>query len=278
MTFSNSFDQRLNGAVRAEFDRALSHQSNLWKIQVLLAGAAIASVFWPSTSNAAALIGLLLLAVYAWQKTIYEEVKARANQGRRAVLVSSSLGGLTPDQRRDLLSRFSSTSEEGEAREDPAYYASSATEQNKRLAEMLEESAFWTADLHGQAARRSWSILIIFLAIALTSLLLLPFISAGPALNIARTISAMLVLLMSGEMLGTALSFSSAQKCSEKVVERLQRIKAEGSPISSLIIVFADYNAAVEAAPIVPGRLYEKRKPELNRLWSEHSDGSKQQS
>ena len=265
--------QQLLGLQRAEFQKAAGLQTWLGRIQVFIALGGVAGVFitQPIATYATAIVSLILAVVYAWISVSYRSSRSLAEQVRRATLLAGGLGiQISPAERRDILTRFSVNEDEGRRYEDPNYFASRADLGPRRLTEMLEESAFWSADLYRESAKRSWRWFIGFIVAAVCMLLVLPLISGPGWIDGARVICVMLVLFVSNEALGTTLAYQDAAEATGDVVSRLQRVKADGYRQEDLLLILGDYNAAVEGAPMHPEGLYEERKGRLNELWAQH--------
>jgi hypothetical protein len=109
----------------------------------------------------------------------------------------------------------------------------------------------------------------IVLAIALLLALLL----AGDMGRIdgARAVCAILILFVSNEVMGAALAYRDAERMAEQVGNRLELVKATGYRQDDLLLILGDYNAVVEATPMYPKGLYERRREKLNYLWAEHT-------
>lgn len=152
---NSSFDVELSGRSRSELDLASSLQSRLQMLQTLTAVIAAGSVFSPFEwlTYLAALVALTLSIGYAWTSHAYTSIRMVAEQARRAVVIAGGLGvGLPASARRDLMTRFRTSRRQGQGREDANYYDTTAEPSAEKLAEMIEQSAFWSADLHRHPA------------------------------------------------------------------------------------------------------------------------------
>ena len=133
---------------------------------------------------------------------------------RRATLVTKGLGGsLSPAEYREMMTRFSATLEEGRAHRDPNYYAAGSPAGLPKLTEMVEESAFWSAFLLRRSAERTWKIFVgLLVALLVVLFMALPFMVDWRSLSSVRVICCILTLLVSADILGAAMAYSSAAR------------------------------------------------------------------
>lgn len=264
---------KLIGLQRAEFDKAARLQYRILHIQIAITVLACAAVYITDERAAylTAIFTLALSAYWAWIAWQYRESRSLAERVRRATLIAEGLGvELSAAERRDILVRFSVKSDAGKEYEDPQYYAANAEPGHPRLAEMLEESAFWSSFLLQASARRTWAVFATFLAASLILLFsTLPFAGTQHWLSGVRVVCGMVVFLVSTDIFGAALAYSSSARAVENVVSRLQTAKASGYPKHDLFVIWGDYNSAVEGAPMFPKGVYARHSNELNRLWNE---------
>jgi hypothetical protein len=272
-----SVDTELLSLQRDEFSRASGLQQWSSRFQWLVALIGVASVFIDDVI-AAYLLTCGSLAVYLAYIAIdirYRRSRTLAERARRATLVFGGLGGpMSPAERRELLAQF------GHARKlSPAasssFFASDAAHGPARLAEMLEESAFWSAEILAKCTTRTWWTFAVFLLVAIGGLLALPMLAQSVALMGARVVAAMLVLFLSSDLFGAALAYGTAASSARRVVDRLQRVKAEGYPLSDVLVVMCDYNFAVESAPLFLPGVYDSNRTRLNELWSKHKGNAR---
>jgi hypothetical protein len=264
--------QQLVGRHRAEFAKAARLQRKVLWAQIGIAFAAGAAVFitHPVGAYLAAVGTLALVGLWAWLGWSYQETRSQAERARRAILLIDGLGeNISSSELRNLEVHFTTSPEEGSQYEDQNYYAARAIPGDERLAEMLEESAFWSADLMHESAKRAWLYCIVYSIVGVSLLFLsVPFFDAERLLGAARVLCAYMTLLVSTEVLGAALNYGSAARSLNALLPRFEAVRASHFPRSDLLLLFLDYNAAIEGAPMfIPG-LYEKRRALLNELWN----------
>lgn len=262
---------KLIGGQRAELAKA--GRIRMWMIlaQISVALAAIASVFINAGPpvTVLALFGVLGLGGWLLLDRRYQAARASAGRGRRASVIMGGLG--QPVSAVELLSireTFSEPVEVARSLEDPDYFASTLPPGWPRLAEMLQEAAFWTSRLQAESARVMWAAFLVTLTIAGVALFFsIAFADAAIQDRSARIVLAVLALLMSSDIFGAAIAHGDVAATVERIVTRLSDAEARGYPQADLMLIFSDYNAVVEAAPIAVPRLYELHRDRLNALF-----------
>jgi uncharacterized membrane protein len=264
---------------RAEFVKAAALQSRILSVQIAIAVLAGATVYVASEVGAyiSALATLVAGLVWAWFDRRYKDARSQAERARRATLIMDGLGPfLSPAELVSLEARFSATPQEGAKHEDPAYYAASAPPGPPRLAEMLEETAFWSCQLFRHSANRTWILFAVFTACLLLFLFAsIPFVGMQQVLGGVRVACAMLMLLVSADVIGRASAYSKASHDLELIGLRLEKAKATGCKLSDILMILCDYNSAVESAPLFVRGVYEGHRNELNRLWLSRTEAAR---
>jgi hypothetical protein len=134
-------------------------------VQIAIAILAAATVYITNDVGVygSALATAIAALLWAWFDWHYKEARGQAERVRRATLIMDGLGtSLSPSELKELKARFTATPEEGEKLEDPAYYAATAPPGPARLAEMLDETAFWSCHLLRHSANRAWFFFSLF--------------------------------------------------------------------------------------------------------------------
>lgn len=269
MTLNNG---KLIGLQRAEFNKAAKLQLWILRVQVFIAIVAGAAVFVEDSvvAYSATIAAVTLALVWAWLGWSYRESRGQAERSRRATLLMDGLGvQVSSGELRDLEASFTISPEEGAKHEDPNYYATQAPPGDARLAEMIEETTFWSADLMHYSARRTWILFIVFLGLGLAFLFAaVPWSGNEEIKGGVRVFCALLTLLVSTDVLGAAFSYGNAAKALKSMLPRLEAVRALGYPRADLLLLLADYNSAVEGAPMYPPGIYDKRRDRLNKLWN----------
>lgn len=260
----------LVGFMRAEFARATLFRR--WQL-ILQFGVAIpagVSVFVSADEPTyyLALAGFLLLV--AWLAADWWSNKHRdsGEAARRALLLWDGLGQRpSASALLDLRRAFSVSDAQAQAKQDPNYYASAQPPGPARLAEIVEESAFWTAELQSGSG---WLMLLVFGG--LTGLIVLAAAVVLPAapnvlLTVARLFLVFLVFALSADVWGTCTGHFAAARDIRAIQCRVQAAGLKQFPEADVLLATADYSAAVEAAPMQAPIIYRLRGRALNTLW-----------
>jgi len=152
---------KLIGAQKAEFNFA--SRKRTWVIRVQIAIALLTAFCVPITSDyalyAAALLSMILVGVWFWLAEGLTASRAHAERLRRASVIAGGLGiEISGAEYIELMRDGMASDSEKERLVDPDYFASRLSPGPQRMAEMLEESAIWTANLAKIAARETWLI------------------------------------------------------------------------------------------------------------------------
>lgn len=261
----------LVGLQRAEFARAARLQHWTLRSQVgiaLLAGVAV-FISNPIGAYFAALVAVALAVLWAYLGWQYRRSRSQAERARRATLLMQALNeSLSDGEIRNLCACFSVSTEEGRKLEDPEYYDAQSQAGFARLAEMLEETCFWSSHLMQASASRTWMNFAVYLLVGLLLFFLsVVVLEAEQLQNAARLFCVLLTFLVSAEMVGAALAYDASARALSNILPRLEAAAARGNREADLLMLLSDYNSAVEGAPMfVPG-VYEKSRDRLNQLW-----------
>lgn len=263
---------QLIGFQRAEFAKAGRLRMCMIGAQLAVASGAVASIFIDRGPCVLllALAGTIALGIWVLLDSRYQACRAAFGRARRASLIMGGLGQSV--SRAELLAigeTFSVTPEQAKAFEDPDYFASKAGPGRQRLGEMLQESAFWTSRLQAESAKVMWTAFIgsiVLAGIAFTVVVALG--SQTVVEQIARVVIAILALLLSADILGSAVAHGSAATFIDRIVTRLADAEGRNYPEADLLLILSDYNAVVEATPIAVPSLYELHSARLKRLYA----------
>lgn len=140
---------------------------------------------------------------------------------------------------------------------------------------MIDESAFFT----GAIQRRSGELMLLLLFMALIfvgalGFALAPQLDGSVRLVIARVLLAFAVFLLSSDVLGAAFAHLRSAGSMDSIRYRLSAARGRHYPRGDVLQAMADYNAAVEGAPLPLPGVYRRGHAELNRVWSEYKKRS----
>ncbi len=263
----------LIGYQRAEFARAAALRMWMIAAQVAVVVPAIASVFVddPHCVLLLAATGVLALLVWLYFERRYSERRRASGRARRATLIMGGLG--QPISGVELLSiRELISVSEADAKpfQDPDYFSSKAVPGRMRLGEMLQESAFWTSRMQRESARVMWAAFLLSIIVAAFAFTVVVSLATEPVDNqVARVVLAIVTLLMSTDILGSAVAHSEAASLTDRIVSRLADAEGRAYPEADVLLILSDYNAVVESTPIAVPGLYRLHQARLNRLFVE---------
>ncbi|MBX3512068.1 MAG: hypothetical protein KF750_00620 [Xanthobacteraceae bacterium] len=268
--------ENLVGYLRAEFKKAALLRKWLFGLQLAAALPAAISVVVPDTEKnliyGLAIAGGVLLIAWCVVNYFYVKARSAANAARRGALLLGGLGQqLSTSEIQSLRGRFTVESADATKCEDPNYYATNKPPGAPRLAEMLEESAIYSEELHRISAVVMFSILISFgilaLAIALGTT---PYATRDTAFVMVRIFLAILVFVLSSDVLGAWQAHLSAAKDIKEIRQRLMTADRAGYPMADVLLAMTDYNAAIEGAPEIVPFAYQLRRKKLDQRWKDY--------
>lgn len=274
MGMTHESDQKLLsliGRQKAEFN----HISKLrtWILRVQTCIGAIAAIALPINNDKAlyllAVVGLCLsgLWLYLWKEL--GDARALAERLRRRTMLVGGLGlDLSGSELMELAMEGRASNEEAERLVDPNYFASARPAGVDRFVDMLEESAIWTTNLARIASREAWLLFGGMSAAVLIALLGTAVVATPSEWQLgARILTVMLATLASADFLGSAMSYSTARSEARRIVDQLQRHKGKGSSLEDIMVIFCDYNSAVETMPPFSSGLYPRNQKVLNERY-----------
>jgi hypothetical protein len=271
MTDLSSVDNLL-AHQRAELGRAEVFRFWGLTLQLLVALLAAASVFTNDGSQLLGFAGFGALVVSIWlvSDLYYRQHRASGDQARRLLLIVHGYDEIVSE--RDVIETgFKAPVADLGAKSIWEYFATIAPAGPCRVAEMVDESAFFT----GAIQRRSGEIMLLLLFMALIIVGALGFAFA-PQLDgsvrvvIARVLLAFAIFLLSSDVLGAAFAHLRSAGSMESIRYRLSSARGRHYPQGDVLQAMADYNAAVEGAPLPLPGVYRRNQEKLNRVWGEY--------
>lgn len=263
----------LVGFLRAEFAKA----SNLriWQFLAQLAIAVPAAIAVVVTDDVGsyrlAIAGAVLLIGWWVANIIYTSARNAAHTARRAALLLDGLD--KPFSAAAILSlqdRMTVSKSSAAKYVKSDYYASTLPPGPQRLAELIEESAFYSAPLQRASAKAMLAIIVLFAVLAAGIVLSeVPFVEHSTTLLLIRLILAAFVFAMSADVVGAYLAHKDAARRIEEVRARLMGF-SDATYESDVLIAMADYNAAVESAPESIPFAYRFMEKDLNDKWADY--------
>lgn len=264
----------LTGYQSAQFARAARLRIWLFLAQLAVAiPAAISVVVENGTSLYwLALAGGLLATVYWALVVFYGRFRDGAQAARRAGVLADGLGvRYSAAELRELRQRFVIDERAASACINPDYYASELPPGYGRLAELLEESAFYTAHLQAVSGLVMRVIVVVFLAtFSIVAFVGLPYATTDALMVLIRVALAFLVFILSTDVFGAMIGHKHAANNAKDIYMRLSAARAAKFPHGDVLLGLSDYNAVVEAAPEVVPYIYNWRRADLDQRWREY--------
>jgi hypothetical protein len=251
---------------RAELEEAKRRfRYHAWANVGTLVAGLLALVIPPPTAYLFAVIALISQGVAWWYRYEGARLQGIAEEARRRALLIGGLGAVhEPLDTVDIRQQFSKGAENrADEYEDPNYYDSTKPIGPERFRDHLQESAFWSKHLYAAAARRSFIVsALLVIAVLLTALVVLPFISGNAQLLVARTLVVALGFITAYDIFGRAMAWRAAAQA-DAVVRRLEKLDVASA--EPALAVFSDYSVATATAPPIPTALYKKHQNRLTR-------------
>lgn len=121
---------------------------------------------------------------------------------------------------------------------EEGYFASRAAPGYRRLAELFEESAYWTRDLQqASATMLQWVLIGIGLLMAGALWTSLLSMSADAGVSLARVLVALLVFLLSSDVIGAMLADREAANTIADILQRAETAAARNYASADILLL-----------------------------------------
>ncbi|MFS2156129.1 GrpB family protein [Pseudomonas sp. Pseusp122] len=284
----NFIDGRLR-EIDGEFsvDRLLSHQraesNRAERLQILmimaqLSIAVIAAFSVYSNDNkylfVYAIAGFVLMLVWFYLSQWQLSHRSAGDQARRAVLLMSGLEMVpSAGQQLRISDGFKVDVPPKSHRREEDHFATRETPGDKRLAEMIEESSYWTRDLQRTSSKVMAALLFAFVATVLgVSGAAVASFESDNLISLSRVMIAIMVFVISSDALGLLLSYKNSASTIDEVFKRVEAVASRGYEKSDVLLLMSDYNAAIERAPATLPWVYRWSHTALNRRWQAYME------
>ncbi len=209
-----------------------------------------------------------------------DAIKGSAQQFRRKLDLQDGFGWQIPNtDHSDLLVRCSSWVKT-RARTYPVnepYFAATDPPGPVRALKNVCESAWWTKHLAQRMATYCWTIMVVgVIGSFITLIVALQATSTHTVqVNVAKLVTAFLMLFLSLGVIKLALGYSSLSKNSESSERAADRALQAATPeeLGAFKVIY-DYHLNRAAGPLLPTWLWNLRKDDLNQTWKEHRNGT----
>lgn len=269
-------DIKLLGLQRAEFQRAEVFQIWANRLQISIVLVSIACVIIQEIAFVYTLSIISILLALAWFYISEESKKSHstAERARRAIVIRNGLGiKLESKPYSDLVMLFKANGENAKQWEDEEYFKSESEYGNQKLAEIVEESAFWSKFLLQEYAKVAWLHFSSVLVVSIIALFLITFFDFTQlGKTIGQILCLILMWLITGSLFSKALKLTSSFNAVDSIEERLNNIIESGEVKEDILIYMSDYNSIIEGTPVIPSKIYSKNKDKLNRLWKDRDE------
>ncbi len=263
--------QQLIGHQVAEFNLATRYFLSKFLLQLCTVAVAVSSVLTLDSTSSywLAIVSFVLALGWAASDIKYRSIRTCAERARRATLIMGGLGKkISSNELNNIRECLASSEASGKKLENPDYFVTKAAPGTVRLAELLEESAFWTLDLQRTSAAIMWSLFVIVIILAGGSLFfLIPDTPNEQLMKTARVVCVGLSFAVGADLFGTARGYSTTAKTLDRLLHRFDSAKARNYPEPDMLLMLSDYNAAVENTPLNLPFTYRLRRQRLTKNW-----------
>lgn len=270
--------ESLIGYLRAEFFKSSRIRIWLFFVQLFAAVPAAISVVIPDHEKVLlyglAITTIALLVAWWVLNEFYVLARSAAQSARRGALLLGGLHqALSPSEVQSLRERFTVTSERARECEKADYYATNEPHGPARMAEMIEESALYSEHLQRKSAQVMLGILLLFAALFLIiALVSIPTIQRDTGMVLARVILALMVFVLSADVIGAWRRHRAAAENIKQIRNRLMVADRSAYPMPDVLLAFADYNSAVEGCPESVPFVYSWYQKELEQRWVDYQN------
>lgn len=209
-----------------------------------------------------------------------DAIKGSAEQFRRKLDLQDGFGWQIPSaDHSDLVVRCSSWVKT-RARTYPVnepYFAATDPPGPVRALKNVCESTWWTKHLAQRMATYCWTIMVVGLIGSFIALIvaLQATNTHTVQVNVARLVTAFLMLFLSLGVIKLALGYSSLSKNSESSERAADRALQAATPeeLGAFKVIY-DYHLNRAAGPLIPTWIWRMHRDELNQTWKDHRDAT----
>lgn len=217
-----------------------------------------------------ALMGFGFLAAWLMLSQSQQKHRAAGDQARRAVLFMSGLGkkpSLEEQQR--ILKEFILPLSDTDWILEESRFASREFPGYQRLAEIIEESAFWTGDLHHASAELMskflWGSLLCSFTGSIAAIVLAP---PNDLIAFNRALIAVMLFFISSDMLGLYFAYKRSATSLDEIFHRVEISALRGYLDADILLLASDYNAVIENSPSPLIFFLKSRANKLSLRWT----------
>lgn len=159
-----------------------------------------------------------------------------------------------------------------------------------RLAHIIQESAFFTSRLASVTAGVYGAMVGVgvvgaitvtwFGILAVGGSPVLPSVMKllGSGENVAKLAAGLAVFFCSGVLVTLRSEYATLGQSAQRVFEKADALRQEASPDPvEVVLLFSEYNAAVQRSPPIPGTVYAVMRGRLSVAWERHLGAARPQ-
>lgn len=177
----------------------------------------------------------------------------------------------TPQQELSILSDFDVNIENGHINPvfEDVYFSSKENASEKRLSELIEESAYWTKNLLKQSA---YYLTLIFVSLLIIVCFLF-FIDISNDIDKDISISVKIVLfiisfIITSGFVGYIISFYHSSKEMGSILDRIDGVSLRNYNRDDVLNLLFEYNSIVDKSPRLIPFIYGFYSKELSKKWN----------
>ena len=143
-----------------------------------------------------------------------------------------------------------------------------------RLLQMIEQSAFFSKALYQKSSRIVGGFVILLLLPVLCGFfILVPQLGETATSQFVRLVLLIFVFILTSGGIRTYFAHRSAASATDAIFRRASSALARNAGEADILSILTDYNATVEASPLMAPGAYKTSRDRLNRLWDEYEKG-----
>jgi hypothetical protein len=249
--------------------------SNVLKFFVFAVG--IVAVFSPERSEVVPYI-VFVLAVSSelvqWRSDI---AKSRSEALLRKLDFCRSFGGeISEADKRDIASYIPKSLREKfhGAETSDTYFESREPPGTRKAAENLAESAWYSRELSGYMATFSVIVIVLVVLIAIGALIFASnnASSTNTLRGLSRVVTAWLLLIVSLGLFRNAWGYYKFKERADKSYNMARHLLTGEVTMEDALSQWHEYQVGRASSPLIPDKLWDWKKDELNDAWSRAKD------
>lgn len=263
---------RLLAHQEAELNKADECGKHMMSLQFVTAAIAAFSVYvvqgWGLLFIA--LLGLVLLIKWLSLNQSQQRHRAAGDQARRALLFMSGLNkSPSIEEQQRILKKFILPLPDTVLSLEENRFASRKFPGYPRLAELIEESAFWTGGFHHASAAWMGKFLIYCLLLCfIGSIVAVILAPQDDLIAFNRALIAVLIFFISSDMLGLYFSYKRSAASFDEIFHRVETASLRGYLDEDVSLLVSDYNAVIENSPPTVPFLPKSKSEDLGKKWA----------